>query len=104
MSTLNELIRYCTEKHHWGALLLTGEWGCGKTYLIEKRLTVALAQPHSVSWVISFAFVGLEVFTSIAAFFLLFFLNVEKTIGKEQAEIKARHGATENDGELPAEP
>ena len=58
-------------------------------------LTVALAQPHSVSWVISFAFVGLEVFTSIAAFFLLFFLKVEKTIGKEQAEIKARHGAKE---------
>ena len=66
-------------------------------------LTVALAQPHSVSWVISFAFVGLEVFTSIAAFFLLFFLKVEKTIGKEQAEIKARHEEKENGGELPAE-
>ena len=64
-------------------------------------LTVALAQPHSVSWVISFAFVGLEVFTSIATFFLLFFLKVEKTIGKEQAEIKARH--EENGGEQPAE-
>jgi GPH family glycoside/pentoside/hexuronide:cation symporter len=68
----------------------------------DGALTVALAQPHSVSWVISFAFVGLEVFTSIAAFFLLFFLKVEKTIGKEQAEIKARH--EENGGELPAEP
>ena len=56
-------------------------------------LTVAIAQPHSVSWVISFAFVGLEVFTSVIAFFLLFFLNVEKTIGKEQAEIKLRHAA-----------
>ena len=66
-------------------------------------LTVALAQPHSVSWVISFAFVGLEVFTSIAAFFLLFFLKVEKTIGKEQAEIKARHEEKENGGEQPAE-
>ena len=65
--------------------------------------TVALAQPHSVSWVISFAFVGLEVFTSIAAFFLLFFLKVEKTIGKEQAEIKARHEEKENGGEQPAE-
>jgi GPH family glycoside/pentoside/hexuronide:cation symporter len=55
--------------------------------------TVALAQPHSVSWVIAFAFVGLEVFTSVIAFFLLSFLKVEKTIGKEQAEIKARHEA-----------
>ena len=44
-------------------------------------LTVALAQPRSVSWVITFAFVGLETFTSIAAFLLLLFLKVEKTIG-----------------------
>ena len=58
-------------------------------------LTVALAQPHSVNWAITFAFVGLETFTSIAAFLLLFFLRVEKTIGKEQAEIKARHEAKE---------
>lgn len=58
-------------------------------------LTVALSQPRSVSWVITFAFVGLETFTSIAAFLLLFFLKVEKTIGKEQAEIKARHEAKE---------
>ena len=56
-------------------------------------LTVALTQPHSVNWVIAFAFVGLEVFTSAIAFILLFFLNVEKTIGREQAEIKARHEA-----------
>ncbi len=54
-------------------------------------LTVALAQPRSVNWVITFAFVGLETFTSVAAFLLLFFLNVEKNIGTEQAEIKARH-------------
>ncbi|MBQ3276890.1 MAG: MFS transporter [Oscillospiraceae bacterium] len=58
-------------------------------------LTVALAQPRSVGWVITFAFVGLETFTSVAAFLLLFFLRVEKTIGKEQAEIKARHEAKE---------
>ena len=56
-------------------------------------LTVAIAQPGTVKWVITFAFVGLETLTSIAAFLLLFFLNVEKTIGKEQAEIKARHSA-----------
>jgi GPH family glycoside/pentoside/hexuronide:cation symporter len=58
-------------------------------------LTVALTQPNSVSWVITFAFVGLETFTSIVALILLFFLRVEKTIGKEQAEIKARHEAKE---------
>ena len=58
-------------------------------------LTVAISQPHSVSWVISFAFVGLEVFTSIVAFLLLFFLRVEKNLPQEQAEIKARLGKTE---------
>ena len=56
-------------------------------------MTVAISQPHSVSWVISFAFVGLEVFTSIIAFLLLFFLRVEKNLPQEQAEIKARLGA-----------
>ena len=54
-------------------------------------LTVALKQPQAVNWVISFAFVGLEVFACLAMAALLFFLNVEKTITKEQAEIKARH-------------
>ena len=53
-------------------------------------MTVALAQPHSVNWVITFAFVGLEAFTSAVAFCLLFFLNVEKNLPREQAEIKAR--------------
>ena len=53
--------------------------------------TVALAQPEHVYKVITFAFVGLEVFTSIIAGALLFFLTVEKHITKEQAEIKARH-------------
>ena len=57
----------------------------------DGALTVALSQPHSVNWVISFAFVGLEVFTGIALAIILFFLNVEKNISKEQAEIKARH-------------
>ena len=56
-------------------------------------LTIALAQSHSVSWVITFAFVGLEVITSITAFILLFFLKVEKILPQEQAEIKARHEA-----------
>ena len=56
-------------------------------------LTVALQQPHNVNWVISFAFVGLEVFTGIILAVILFFLNVEKKLPEEQAEIKARHGA-----------
>ena len=56
-------------------------------------LTVALAQPAGVSWVISFAFVGLEFFTGLILAAILFFLNVEKNLPQEQAEIKARHEA-----------
>ena len=55
-------------------------------------LTVALRQPASVSWVITFAFVGLEVFTGVALIAILFFLNVEKDLPRKQAEIKARRG------------
>lgn len=42
MKTLDELIYYCEETEPVGALLLTGEWGCGKTYLIENELKEAL--------------------------------------------------------------
>ena len=56
-------------------------------------LTIALQQPHSVNWVISFAFVGLEIFTGNILAVILFFLNVEKKLPEEQAEIKAHHEA-----------
>lgn len=58
---------------------------------LDGTLTVALQQPSSVNWVISFAFVGLEVFTGIILAGILFFLRVEKNLPKEQAELKARH-------------
>ena len=53
--------------------------------------TIGLQQPGSVNWVITFAFVGMEVFTAAALVAILIFLNVEKNITKEQAEIKERH-------------
>ena len=54
-------------------------------------LTVAMQQPASTNWVITFAFVGLEVITGIALIAILFFLRVEKNLPQEQDEIKARH-------------
>ena len=57
---------------------------------IVNGATVAAAQPDAVKGVITFGFVGLEVFTGIILAALLIFLNVEKDIGKKQAEIKAR--------------
>lgn len=46
MNTLDELIYYCNETEPVGALMLTGEWGCGKTYLLEHQLRKALADTH----------------------------------------------------------
>ena len=59
---------------------------------IVNGVTVAAAQPEAVKSVITFGFVGLEVFTGVILAVLLIFLNVEKDIGKKQAEIKARRG------------
>lgn len=53
-------------------------------------VTVAATQSPAVQGIITFGFVGLEVFTGIVLAVLLIFLNVEKDIGNKQAEIKAR--------------
>ena len=52
--------------------------------------TVAMQQSANANWAITFAFVGLEVFTGILLAVILFFVDVEKRVDKEQAEIKAR--------------
>ena len=57
---------------------------------IVNGATVAAAQSDTVKGVITFGFVGLEVFTGVILAALLLFLNVEKGIEKKQAEIKAR--------------
>ena len=46
MDTLNELIYYCKEPEPVGALMLSGEWGCGKTYIIDHQLIDKLADTH----------------------------------------------------------
>lgn len=53
-------------------------------------VAVAAEQSAAVKSAITFGFVGLEVITGIILAVLLVFLNVEKNIDKEQAEIKAR--------------
>lgn len=57
---------------------------------IINGVTVAAAQTETVKGVITFGFVGLEVFTGIILAVLLVFLNVEKDIEQKQAEIKER--------------
>ena len=57
--------------------------------------TVAAEQSQAVQNVITFGFVGLEVFTGIILAVLLIFLTVEKNIEKKQAEIKKRQSLKE---------
>lgn len=57
---------------------------------VVNGVTVAAEQTAAVKNAITFGFVGLEVFTGIMLAVLLIFLNVEKTIGREQQEIQAR--------------
>lgn len=57
---------------------------------IVNGVTVAAAQSDTVKGVITFGFVGLEVFTGVLLALLLVFLNVENGIEKKQVEIKAR--------------
>ena len=44
MNTVNEIKNYFNEENSVGALLLTGKWGCGKTYLLEHDLIEQLSQ------------------------------------------------------------
>lgn len=46
MNTIDELVAFCEEPQPVGALLLTGEWGCGKTYLIENTLSDKMKDTH----------------------------------------------------------
>ena len=53
--------------------------------------TLIAVQSEAVQGVITFGFVGLETVTGVIMALLLVFLGVEKTIGKKQAEIRARN-------------
>ena len=46
MDILEELKYYCEEEKPAGALMLTGEWGCGKTYYLENVLKTELKDTH----------------------------------------------------------
>lgn len=48
MCTISEIKYYCNINNPAGALFLTGEWGSGKTYLIEHILTKELEKSHII--------------------------------------------------------
>ena len=53
---------------------------------------ILTTQPEAAKNFITFAFVGLEVFTGIILAVLLIFFSVEKTVSRKQAIIKTRQG------------
>lgn len=61
--------------------------------------TVAAVQNAATQNVITFGFLGFEAITAVILIVLLAFLGVEKNLEKEQAEIKARKGMTEENAE-----
>lgn len=64
MATIDELIYYCNEPEPIGALMLTGEWGCGKTFLVDNELPESLGDEFEVVRVSLFGVDSVETFTS----------------------------------------
>ena len=60
MSTISELTYYCKLNNPVGALLLTGEWGCGKTYIVENELKELLKDTHIIIRVSLFGIPSVE--------------------------------------------
>lgn len=56
----------------------------------SNTFTIGIVQNAATNNIITFLFVGLEVFTGVVLVALLAFLNVEKTIGKKQQIIRER--------------
>ena len=60
MATLDELVHYCKTENPVGAFMLTGEWGSGKTHMIEKELTDRLKDTHVIARVSLFGLNNIE--------------------------------------------
>ena len=61
MNEIDELVYYCGIDNPVGALMLTGEWGCGKTYLIEHSLKDKIGKNSVILRVSLFGLSSVEV-------------------------------------------
>lgn len=50
MNIVEELRNYCDLDNPVGALMLSGEWGCGKTYLIKKEFIPSVKDTYVFLW------------------------------------------------------
>ena len=57
---IRDSIYYCKEPKPIGALLLSGEWGCGKTYLIEHNLKDTLKENFYILRISLFGVTSIE--------------------------------------------
>ena len=83
MNTLDELEKYCNIKRPVGALMLTGEWGCGKTYLLNTELINSLKETHIFLRISLFGIMSIEeVKTEVQKKWLNECINSKDTTGK----------------------
>lgn len=83
MDTLDELKNYCNIERPVGALMLTGEWGCGKTYLLNTELINSLKETHSFLRISLFGIMSIEeVKTEVQKKWLNECINSKDTSGK----------------------
>lgn len=83
MDTLDELKNYCNIELPVGALMLTGEWGCGKTYLLNTELINSLKETHIFLRISLFGIMSIEeVKTEVQKKWLNECINSKDTTGK----------------------
>lgn len=69
MNTVEELKYYCAERQPVGALMLTGEWGCGKTYLLNNSLADELKDSYVFLRVSLFGMESIEEVKKLPVYF-----------------------------------
>ncbi len=86
MSSLDEILYYCQEDNSFGALMLTGRWGCGKTFLIEHDLPEKLGDSYIVLRVSLFGVDSLNAINKAVQkqYFEAVMKNVDEYFGLEQ--------------------
>ncbi len=86
MKTIDELVYYCNEPEPIGAIMLEGEWGCGKTYLIEHDLRKRLVEGFVIIRVSLFGMANVDQIHSEIKYLWLREYSKEK-IGEKKTDV-----------------